>query len=65
MPAKSPAQARLMRAAVNGADFQKAKDIRASMSPAQIEDFTHMAPEGPSHRYNWRQRRNLKQNRRG
>ena len=39
MPAKSQAQARLMRAAAHGATFAKAKQIRASMSPSQIKDF--------------------------
>ena len=39
MPAKSQAQARLMRAAAHGATFAKAKQIRASMSPGQIKDF--------------------------
>ncbi len=41
MPAKSAAQRRLMQAALHGATFKKAKDIRKSMSPSQIRDFTH------------------------
>lgn len=41
MPAKSEKEAHLMRAAAHGANFQKAKDIRASMSPSQIRDFEH------------------------
>jgi len=40
-PAKSKAQANLMRAAAHGASFQKAKEVRASMTPAQLADFTH------------------------
>lgn len=58
MPAKSIKQARLMRAAEHGADFPKAKAIRASMSPGQIKEFTHTS--NASHAYNWRTRKNLR-----
>lgn len=61
MPAKSQKQANLMRAAAHGADFPKAREIRASMSPGQIKDFTKLEHE--SHRYDWRKQNNLKQNR--
>jgi hypothetical protein len=44
MPAKSPAQRRLMQAAAHGATFKKAKEIRASMTPQQLQDYTR----GPS-----------------
>ena len=66
MPAKSEAQARLMRAAEHGADFPKAKAIRESMSPEQIQDFSRTSAEDASNqtnRYNWRSRRNLKRGR--
>ena len=43
MPAKSEKQARLMRAAAHGATFAKAKQIRHSMTPAQMRDFSHTA----------------------
>lgn len=39
MPAKSKAQANLMRAAEHGARFPMAKKIRASMSRAALHDF--------------------------
>ena len=45
MPAKSEKQARLMRAAAHGATFQKAKQIRQSMTPQQMRDFSHTAPK--------------------
>lgn len=41
MPAKSKAQANLMRAAAHGASFAKAREVRASMTPDQLADFTH------------------------
>jgi hypothetical protein len=44
MPAKSASQRRLMEAAAHGATFKKAREIRQSMTPAQIQDFTR----GPS-----------------
>lgn len=40
MPAKSAAQQRLMQAALHGADFPKAREIRQSMTREQIQDFT-------------------------
>lgn len=54
MPAESEKQARLMRAALHGAEFPKAKQIRASMSRQQISEFTHTAtrqPDVESHVY--------------
>lgn len=44
MPAKSASQRRLMQAAAHGATFKKARQIRASMTPAQLRDYTR----GPS-----------------
>lgn len=41
MPAKSKAQANLMRAAEHGANFPMAKKVRASMSDASLKHFTH------------------------
>lgn len=38
-PAKSKAQANLMRAAEHGADFLMAQKVRASMSMSQLHDF--------------------------
>ena len=38
-PAKSKAQANLMRAAEHGASFPKAKQVRASMTAAQLHEF--------------------------
>ena len=51
MPAQSETQARLMRAALHGAEFAKAKEIRASMSSDQIRDFTHTEADVESHVY--------------
>jgi hypothetical protein len=45
MPSKSASQARLFRAAAHGATFKKARDIRASMTPQQIREFTHTKGE--------------------
>lgn len=39
MPAVSKSQQRLMQAALHGATFAKAKDVRASMTTQQLEDF--------------------------
>lgn len=39
MPAKSKAQANLMRAAEHGASFPKAQQVRNSMTLQQIGDF--------------------------
>jgi hypothetical protein len=44
MPATSERQRRLMQAAAHGAPFKKAREIRASMTAAQLRDFTR----GPS-----------------
>jgi hypothetical protein len=44
MPAKSPAQQRLMAAALHGATFPKAKDVRASMTTPQLRAYA----QGPS-----------------
>jgi hypothetical protein len=44
MPAKSPAQRRLMQAAAHGATFKKAREVRQSMTPEQLRDYTR----GPS-----------------
>jgi len=40
MPAKSKAQQRLFQAAEHGANFPMAKRIRASMSKAQMHDYS-------------------------
>lgn len=58
MPAKSQKQANLMRAALHGADFPKAKEVRASMSRQEMRDFSGFQTE--SHAYNWRSRENLR-----
>lgn len=66
VPAKSPAQRRLMLAAQAGATFPKAQAIRRSMSSGQLADFTDVDPrrfEGESYSYDSRKRNNLKQNR--
>ena len=39
MPAKSQAQANLMRAAEHGASFPMARKVRESMTPTQLGDF--------------------------
>ncbi len=50
MPAKSKAQANLMRAAEHGADFQMAQKVRASMSMSQMHDFAVTKTKGkPTH----------------
>jgi len=38
-PARSKAQQRLMAAAAHGAQFKKAREVRASLTPAQLGDF--------------------------
>lgn len=43
MPAQSEAQARLMRAAAHGAQFQKAKQLRKTMTLRQLSDFARKA----------------------
>jgi hypothetical protein len=40
MPAKSKSQQRLMAAAAHGATFKKAREVRQSMSPDQLRDFS-------------------------
>ena len=42
MPAKTPKQANLMQAALHGATFPKAREVRQSMTPSQIKDFAHL-----------------------
>lgn len=39
MPAKSPAQRRLMSAAEHGATFPKAAHLRQTMTPQSLRDF--------------------------
>ncbi len=39
MPSRSKSQARLFQAAAHGADFAKAREIRASMPMSTIRDF--------------------------
>lgn len=38
-PARSKAQQRLFQAAAHGATFPAAKKLRASMTPAQLQEF--------------------------
>lgn len=50
MPAKSKAQANLMRAAEHGASFPMAKKVRASMTTQQMQDFAAGPTKGkPAH----------------
>jgi hypothetical protein len=50
MPSVSKSQQRPMQAAEHGATFPAAKQIRASMTPAQIDDFTGGSMKGkPEH----------------
>lgn len=50
MPAKSKAQQRLMAAAEHGATFPAARQLRASMMPAQLHDFASGSMKGkPAH----------------
>ena len=50
MPAKSKAQANLMRAAEHGASFPMAKKVAASMSMKQLHDFASGSSKGkPTH----------------
>jgi hypothetical protein len=44
MPATSASQRRLMQAALHGATFDQAKDVRASMTTTQLHDYA----QGPS-----------------
>ena len=52
--------ANLMQAALHGASFPKAKEVRASMSKQDLKDFSQMEHE--SYSYDFRKRNNLKQN---
>lgn len=47
MPAKSPKQARLMRAAAHGADFPMARKVRESMSPDEMRKMEHTGKSAP------------------
>ena len=50
MPAKSKAQANLMRAAEHGASFPMAQKVRASMSLGQLHDYAKGSTKGkPAH----------------
>ena len=50
MPSVSKSQQRLMAAAEHGADFEKAKDLRKSMSHEQLHDFATGPMQGkPEH----------------
>lgn len=50
MPAKSKAQANLMRAAEHGADFPMARKLRQSMTHEQLHDFAVGSEKGkPEH----------------
>lgn len=50
MPSKSRAQQRLMQAAEHGADFPLARTLRASMTHAQLHDFSVGSEKGkPQH----------------
>ena len=50
MPSVSRSQQRLMQAAEHGANFAKAKKIRASMTEQQMHDFASGSMKGkPAH----------------
>jgi hypothetical protein len=50
MPAKSKSQQRLMAAAEHGANFPKARKVRASMTHQQMHDFAATPRKGlPGH----------------
>lgn len=50
MPAVSRAQQRLMQAAEHGANFPKARSVRASMTHQQMHDFAVGSMKGkPAH----------------
>jgi hypothetical protein len=50
MPSVSRSQQRLMQAASHGADFAKAKEVRASMSAEDLHDFASGSMKGkPEH----------------
>ncbi len=44
MPAKSKAQQRLMAAALHGATFAKAAEVRNSMTTRQLREFATTGP---------------------
>lgn len=50
MPAKSKSQQRLFQAAAHGANFAKAKKLRASMSYSQMHDFEVGSEKGKPER---------------
>jgi hypothetical protein len=50
MPSKSRAQQRLFQAAEHGANFEKAREIRGSMTMKQMSDFATGSMQGkPEH----------------
>ena len=60
MPAKSKAQANLMRAAEHGATFPMAREVRASMTPSQMHEFaTTKSVSLPGHAASRHPHRNL------
>lgn len=49
-PARSKSQQRLMGAAAHGADFPKAREVRASMSPKSLREYASGSTKGkPQH----------------
>ena len=52
MPAKSKAQANLMRAAEHGAQFPMAQKVRASMSLGQLHDYAKGSTQGKPEQVN-------------
>ena len=48
-PAKNQYQWRLMQAALHGATFPKAKQVRESMTTAQLREFTAKKPSRKAH----------------
>jgi len=50
MPAKSKAQQRLMGAALHGADFPKAREVRQSMGSKTLREYASGSMKGkPAH----------------
>jgi hypothetical protein len=50
MPSRSKAQQRLMQAAAHGADFAKARELAARLTPQQLRDFGRGSMAGkPGH----------------
>jgi hypothetical protein len=66
MPSKTKSQRKLMRAALHGADFPKARKVRRSMSRDDLKHFAK-GPISTSNRevyaYDFRSRNNLKRGR--